>query len=599
MVEMRFLAPSYFLFLLLIPILIILYMLRTRRKAIIVPSLYLWRRYLKEEVQHSILRKIIRDIILLLQILAVILITLGLTQPNLLISRNTKYVAFIIDTSASMQAEDIKPSRFAYAKEKAIKVLNNLERGTRVSLFTSDTMVRLILDYTEDRGLIKNAIRSITPKDVNGDIRDTLLYIEHLERKPDSIFIFSDGAFSEDIPQDLPINLYCFSESNDNAGIINISARGVGIEDEKEILVAVQNFSSSDRSIPFQLWDGDRIITSKVLNMKKGKTERLVIGPRRWKGTIRANIYPNDIFPLDDRAYITFPKLKPSVLLVTSGNPYLEASISLADVGMVDKVERFDIEMVRKYDIVIFDGTSPAKVPPGNYLFIGKMPENLPLQIVETKVNPTILTINSLHPIMRFVNIDGLEVKRAVVFDSLEGENLVSTSSGALAWSYDGELGKIIVIGFYPEESSFIEKSSFPIFIKNVITWLGENPSPNILATGEALKLRTREANELVSIVGPSEVVKRTSDNKRILAFNETSKVGIYSFKSKIGNIDIAVNLCSPLESDISKKSSEREFNGNISSKEMGQSLINLWYIFALGALGVLFAEGYLFYGGR
>jgi hypothetical protein len=227
------------------------------------------------------------------------------------------------------------------------------------------------------------------------------------------------------------------------------------------------------------------------------------------------------------------------------------------------------------------------------------MAENLPLQIVETKEDPIILGINSLHPIMRFVNLEGLQIKRAVVFDATQGEDLVSTSSGTLVWSYDGELGRVVVLGFYPEESSFVEKSSFPIFIKNVIAWLGQNPSPHTLSTGETLKLRTREANELVSIVSPTEVVKKNSDNKRMLVFNETSRVGIYSFKSKIGSIDIAVNLCSPLESSISKKISEREFKGDIQSKEIRESQVNLWYIFALGTLGVLFAEGYLFYGRR
>jgi len=596
---MRFLTPSYLLFLLVIPFLIILYMLRVRRKAVLVSSLYLWRRYIKEREQSSILRRLMKDILLLLQILAVLFISIGLAQPTLLISRNTRYIAFIIDASASMECSDLKPSRLAYAKEKAINTLGGLERGDRVAIFQSDNTVTRILDYTEDRGLIKSAIKGITPKDVTGDIQSALLYVEHLDRKPDIIFIFSDGAFSTDIPRDLPVTLYCFNKSNDNVGIINISARDVGVGNEKEVLVVVQNFSSFDRAVPFRLWDGDRIVDNRVLNMKKGETYRIVVGPRIWRGIVRANIYPNDVFPLDDRAYITFPKLKPSVLLVTSGNPYLEASISLSDVGMVDKVESFDPSIASKYDIIIFDGTSPNKVPPGNYLFIGRMPENLPLQVIETKKDPAILNIDTLHPVMRFVDLEGVEIRRGVVFNASQGENLISTSNGALAWSYDGEFGRIIVLGFYPEESSFVEKSSFPIFIRNVIAWLGENPSPSILTTGETLKFRTRQANELVSIVTPSDLLKRTSDEKRVLVFNETSKVGIYSIRSDNGSIDIAANLCSPLESNVSQQVSERKFNGDMVSKEKGKSQANLWYIFALGTLGILFAEGYLFYGRR
>ncbi|MGC9064145.1 MAG: vWA domain-containing protein [bacterium] len=536
---------------------------------------------------------------LLLQILTVIFISLGLAQPTLFIYRNTRYIAFIIDTSASMECSDLKPSRLVYAKEKALRVLEGLKKGDKVAVFQSDSTVRLVLDYTEDRSLIKSAIKGITPNEVAGDIQSALLYIEHLNRKPDIIFIFSDGAFSSDLPNDLPINLYCFNKGDNNVGITNINARDVGVGTEKEILVMVQNFSSSNKSVPFQLWDGDKIVDSRVLDIKRKETYRVVIGPRIWRGPVRVNIYPNDVFPVDDHAYITFPKLKPSVLIVTPGNPYLETSIALSDIGMVDKVERFDPSAASRYDIIIFDGTSPDQVPPGNYLFIGKVPENLPLRIVETKEDLTVLNVNTLHPVMRFVDLEGIQIRRGVIFDASEGEDLISTPDGALAWSDDGFLGRIIALGFYPEESSFVERSSFPVFIKNAITWLGENPSPTLLKTGEPFKLRTSEVNELVSIVTPSDILKRSSDDKRRLIFNETYRVGIYSIKSKIGSIDVSVNLCSSSESDISQKVSEREFKGEVIPEEGGKSQLNLWYIFGLGALMALFTEGYLFYGRR
>ncbi|MBC7319825.1 BatA domain-containing protein, partial [bacterium] len=78
---MSFLSPIYFLFLIAVPIVIILYLLRTRRQILVVPSIYLWKRYTREELRYSVFKKFLKDILLILQILAIVFITLGLVKP--------------------------------------------------------------------------------------------------------------------------------------------------------------------------------------------------------------------------------------------------------------------------------------------------------------------------------------------------------------------------------------------------------------------------------------------------------------------------------------------------------------------------------------
>ncbi|HPO82105.1 MAG TPA: BatA domain-containing protein [bacterium] len=599
MAEVNFLSPMYFLFLLAIPFVIFLYLLRTRRQTVMVPSVYLWKRYTREEQRYSLFKKILRDILLILQILIVILITLGLVRPAIPTSVKINNVVFIIDTSCSMQSKDIKPSRFELARNKALEVLDSLDRGTNIALFSSDSKTRFILDYTADRGLIKKAINSLSPTDTEGKILETLTYIEKMNKKPDIIYLFTDGAFGEDIPSNLPMNIFIFAKGDNNVGITSVSARDIGIKGEKEIFINVQNFSSRERSVPFQVWEGERLVESSVIDLEKNDSKGITVGPKVWKSMVRVVIYPNDELPADDRAYLTFPKVKPSVLLVTAGNPYLEIVLSLADVGLIDRVDRFDLGMLPNYDIVVFDGTAPNEILPGNYIFIGKVPENLPLQLIDVEERPVILRLNSSHPVMRFVDFDGVDIKRSLVLDSFQGESLVTTTSGSILWSYEGQMGKMLVLGFYPEESSLIDSPSFPILIKNTIDWLGENPDPGMVSTGEIVKLRTKNQNEEVTVTAPYGVVKRNSDEGRLVAFGDTFKVGVYSFKSNLGVIDVGANLCSSLESDISPKISNREFKIDSVLNEEEKVNLDLWSFLAMTALGVLFLEGYLFYGGK
>ncbi|HOL55242.1 MAG TPA: BatA domain-containing protein [bacterium] len=599
MAEVSFLSPMYFLFLLAIPFVIFLYLLRTRRQTVMVPSVYLWKRYTREEQRYSLFKKILRDILLILQILIVILITLGLVRPAIPTSVKINNVVFIIDTSCSMQSKDIKPSRFELAKNKALEVLDSLDRGTNIALFSSDSKTRFILDYTADRGLIKKAINSLSPTDTEGKILETLTYIEKMNKKPDIIYLFTDGAFGEDIPSNLPMNIFIFAKGDNNVGITSVSARDIGVKGEKEIFVNIQNFSSTKRSVPFQVWEGERLVESSVIDLEKNDSKGITVGPKVWKSMVRVVIYPNDELPADDRAYLTFPKVKPSVLLVSAGNPYLEIVLSLADVGLIDRVDRFDLGMLPNYDIVVFDGTAPNEILPGNYIFIGKVPENLPLQLIDVEERPVILRLNSSHPVMRFVDFDGVDIKRSLVLDSFQGESLVTTTSGSILWSYEGQMGKMLVLGFYPEESSLIDSPSFPILIKNTIDWLGENPDPGMVSTGEIVKLRTKNQNEEVTVTAPYGVVKRNSDEGRLVAFGDTFKVGVYSFKSNLGVIDVGANLCSSLESDISPKISNREFKIDSVLNEEEKVNLDLWSFLAMAALGVLFLEGYLFYGGK
>ncbi|MGC8972344.1 MAG: hypothetical protein ACP5K2_09190, partial [bacterium] len=220
-------------------------------------------------------------------------------------------------------------------------------------------------------------------------------------------------------------------------------------------------------------------------------------------------------------------------------------------------------------------------------------------QIAGIETNPIIFRIDSTNPIMRFVDLKGTSIKRSVIFESSQGKGLITTKDGSILWSYEGVLGRIVAFGFYPEESSFIESSSFPILIRNIIDWLGENPSPGIAKSGNVITLRTKEMNENVTVTTPYGVIKRVADEIRSITFGDTYKTGVYSFRSSLGNVDVAVNLCSASESDISLRIPSKEYRERVLSREKILLNTDIWRFLVLGALGVIFLEGYLFYSRR
>jgi len=104
---------------------------------------------------------------------------------------------------------------------------------------------------------------------------------------------------------------------------------------------------------------------------------------------------------------------------------------------------------------------------------------------------------------------------------------------------------------------------------------------------------------KVVTVITPYGVIKRITDERRSIAFGDTYKVGVYSFRSSLGNIDVGVNLCSSSESNISPRVSSMEYKGDLIYREKTLLNTDIWRLIALSYLGIIFLEGYLFYNRR
>src|SRR5215216_5342474 len=107
---------------------IALYFLKLRRRPVQVPSTLLWRRSLEDLHVNSLFQRLRKNLLLFLQLLAVILAMLALTGPRIkgTGSQGQRFV-LAIDNSASMMATDIKPTRLARAKEDAKRIVASMD----------------------------------------------------------------------------------------------------------------------------------------------------------------------------------------------------------------------------------------------------------------------------------------------------------------------------------------------------------------------------------------------------------------------------------------------------------------------------------------
>ena len=128
-------SPAAFIFLITIPIIIVLYLLKQRHREYTFSSLYLWREALKDLEANTPWQKLRKNILMILQIAAMALLVFALSNPFMNASwGEPRIIVLAIDTSLSMQATDVKPSRFEAARSKALSFAANLQPESRVTL---------------------------------------------------------------------------------------------------------------------------------------------------------------------------------------------------------------------------------------------------------------------------------------------------------------------------------------------------------------------------------------------------------------------------------------------------------------------------------
>ncbi len=98
-----------------------LYVLKIRRRRVMVPFTDLWQRLLRESDATALWRKLKKIVSLLVQLALLALVLIAIGDPHLQASQRGRTLVLVVDTSASMQATDggSGRTRLAAAKDEA------------------------------------------------------------------------------------------------------------------------------------------------------------------------------------------------------------------------------------------------------------------------------------------------------------------------------------------------------------------------------------------------------------------------------------------------------------------------------------------------
>ncbi len=146
------------------PLIILLYFLRLKRKPLAVPSTFLWKKSVEDLHVNRLMQWLRRNVLLLLQLLAVLVMIYGVLGPRLhgAVLGGRHYI-LVIDNSASMSATDVPPSRLEWAKAEALKEIDAATDADFGMVVVFSDVAEIRQSYTANRAALRRAVEAVKP----------------------------------------------------------------------------------------------------------------------------------------------------------------------------------------------------------------------------------------------------------------------------------------------------------------------------------------------------------------------------------------------------------------------------------------------------
>lgn len=300
-----------------IPTLVILYFLKLRRRPLDVSTTLLWKKSIMDMQANAPFQRLRRNILLLLQLLALILLIAALAQPRTdRQSVGGRRVVIMLDRSASMASNDGEPgstdtTRLEAAKRQAIELVQSLREpgiaafgagaeADEAMVVAFDAAAEILQPFTTDKNALINAIRAVAPTDTPTSIEEAyrlaqaqrpdrqlveytdgienVVELEGLKAGPGYLYhLFSDGRIPDaDVfradPEEGDAPTFEYHLVGDpqahNLGITALRAeRAFDDPDRLSVFVGVQNTAPNPRSVDVELLVDNRLASVRAVNV--------------------------------------------------------------------------------------------------------------------------------------------------------------------------------------------------------------------------------------------------------------------------------------------------------------------------------------------
>lgn len=476
------------------PAIIALYFLKLKRLPLSVPSTYLWSKAIEDLHVNSLWQRLRQSLLLLLQLLLIALLALTLVRPGWTgTALSGERFIFLIDTSASMNATDIAPSRLDQAKRQAIEMIELMEPQNAAMVISFSNVAKVEQPFTNNRRLLRTKVELIEPTERSSDLSEALraaaglanpgqsgdpenpVDIKTAEAQPATLYILSDGGFatvpSFNLGNLTPEYLRQAGLDQKNVAIVSFSTE---VNPEKpghvQAFARLENHADEAQNVEASLFLNETLLDAKTVALPKRDVKTGLAGAAGVNfemqeidsGVLKLQLNIKDDLAADNKALavVNLPR-RAKVLVVTPGNEALELALKtdeamkVADVSLAEPVllesKAYETQAAEGYyDLIVYDQCVPKTMPACNTLFIGRVPPAEKLAAATSGAEPSaqasdswtagpkqaefgVIDTNQTHPLSQLVQMNNVRIVEAIPLRGPKGTvTLIDSTIGPI-----------------------------------------------------------------------------------------------------------------------------------------------------------------------
>lgn len=592
-------APAALLLGLLAVPLVLLYVLKPRRVPVTIASHLLWRAAVQDAQAQSPWQRLRRNLLLLLELLLLASLVLALAVPlTPAAGAPGGDLVLVLDTSQSMAADDVAPSRIERAKQRAAEIADGLSQGRRVAVLAAGTSPEIVLAPTDEPSRVKPALARLgAPRGV-ADYSAAAQLAQAVAARLSSpaIVWLSDGGGAPVPPEPLayPVRFEKVGLQTPNTAVTTLAVRTGPTG--RQGWVSVANYGPA-RAVRLSIRVDGELVDGRDLQLEADSQTGVELNDVPPGRVVEARVDAGDAQRTDDAAWTVVDRVQPvRVLLAGSPSRFLEKALSLVD-GVQLTVLQSGQQVPRGHDIYVLNGASSALPQEGNLFILG--PADSPLiKVTGTERGLAVTSQQGSHPLLRYVDLTTISVAQAARM-TLPGWMTAVAFSGDLPLLAAGEdsTRRLVALAFMPEQSDLPLQVAFPLLVDNAVRYLGPDAGPAgaPLATGDPIAVPAGGPYTLV-LPGGRDVRLRGPST-----FADTAVPGVYELRGADGRVlkRAAVNAGNRYESELRDSGLRPVQSEQAQTRPVPAATVQRWQPVALLALLVLLVEWAAYLRGR
>ena len=467
-----FAAPQYAWALAAPAAVVALYLLRRRYIPREVPSTFLWRRSLKDHAANRQLQRLRKNLLLPVQLLAMLLLVFGLMKP--VISGGTAgRTVMVFDLSGSMQTVSGGKSRLDLAKDRALETLDGLPAGEEITILTAEGGAGRTALTTTDREEARRTISELECGKGTADIDRALSLAEAIRRENEEtgarLIVYSD----EYIPS-AGVNAVNVGRGESNRAVYSLTAG------EGSAYARAANYGEACTLTLVCRADG-RIAEAKEIEIPAGETAGVRFTIPEGTRVAEVEIREADALAADNRAEAPVIRDVRRTVALTEDNLFLESALRVRPDITVIRTEKDMLETVQADLYITGDGP----------VLFTLHPEETAFAWGDEKTADGTLSVAEDGPLTRGLTLKNVALRS---FRPVTGGKAALKAGEDTAAAYtDTEAA----VGFDLHETNLPLKYDFPLLIQNILDWLIPRTGEDVPETEEPMPLRESDVRSV------------------------------------------------------------------------------------------------------